>query len=385
MPRYQMEGVGFDGDDQFFNTSLTLQTDPGVTTLRYDYNILGYLDLDIEGDFSLSYRGAPLDRGANIGFTDLVWGAGLRTKLIFIDFGPGFGSFIAPVAGSAIPPLTADNGHVFEEFIALTGVVGTESGVTTGPYATGKEVALRDLFSDDTGGSVVRGGQGNDTLQGTGKKDLIVGQRGADVAFGKKAADTMLMGRGDDTAYGGASDDVISGYAGDDQLYGGTGRDVLFGFADADMLFGQRGTDQLFGGDDTDRLYGGNGTDRLTGGAGDDALFGQGGVDRLFGGDGDDRLKGGRGDDLLYGGNDADSFVFGKGDGADRIVDFRTGADRLLLDDTLWDGTLSAQDIVDDFAKKAEGTITLTFDDGDTLSLLQFGNKGNLVDLIDII
>tara|TARA_B100001094_G_scaffold317019_1_gene358925 strand:- start:2897 stop:4987 length:2091 start_codon:yes stop_codon:yes gene_type:complete len=51
------------------------------------------------------------------------------------------------------------------------------------------------------------------------------------------------------------------------------------------------------------------------------ALFGAEGNDNLVGLSGNDFLIGGQGDDRLYGGLDKDVYVYGKGDGSDRIQD----------------------------------------------------------------
>ena len=70
----------------------------------------------------------------------------------------------------------------------------------------------------------------------------------------------------------------------------------------------------------------------LLGEAGDDWLFGRDGVDRLMGGDGDDRLEGGAGTDALTGGVGRDIFVMeAPGAQMDRILDFNSGEDRILL------------------------------------------------------
>ncbi|MEI2456596.1 MULTISPECIES: calcium-binding protein [Lysobacter] len=75
-------------------------------------------------------------------------------------------------------------------------------------------------------------------------------------------------------------------------------------------------------------LTGTTGDDTLTGGAGDDTLYGldgndlllgEGGNDTLYAGDGDDILAGGSGDDALHGELGNDAYVFGLGDGHDRI------------------------------------------------------------------
>jgi serralysin len=87
----------------------------------------------------------------------------------------------------------------------------------------------------------------------------------------------------------------------------------------------------LLGLDDIDGT--GNGlANRLTGNAGDN---------RLAGGGGADVLAGGAGRDVLVGGPGADRFLFDVTPGAadaDRIEDFRPGADRILLDRAIYPG-----------------------------------------------
>jgi Ca2+-binding RTX toxin-like protein len=55
------------------------------------------------------------------------------------------------------------------------------------------------------------------------------------------------------------------------------------------------------------------------------------GADVLRGHEGADSLDGGAGNDILVGGDDADRFVFEGANGADRVVDFQDGVDRIDL------------------------------------------------------
>lgn len=125
-----------------------------------------------------------------------------------------------------------------------------------------------------------------------------------------------------ENALGGRGDDKIIGNQTGNRLEGGRGEDKLVGMQGKDVLLGAQG-------DDT--LNGGGGRDVMNGGAHDDRLFGGGGRDKLNGGSGDDILVGGAGDDKLIGGRGADVFVFTSGDGADRIMDFYVGQDRVDL------------------------------------------------------
>jgi len=57
----------------------------------------------------------------------------------------------------------------------------------------------------------------------------------------------------------------------------------------------------------------------LNGTSAADTLVGQSGNDTLYGGDGDDTLDGGAGADDLYGGEGNNTYLFGRGDGEDRV------------------------------------------------------------------
>lgn len=134
---------------------------------------------------------------------------------------------------------------------------------------------------------------------------------------------------------GGAADDIIGGGNSGDRLYGGAGLDQIGGREGADKLFGQAGDDALDGGEGDDRLYGGDDADTLFGGDGDDVIFG----DNPNGSDAE---------------GFADLFVFDRDDGFDKVFDFESGLDKVVLVDGT-EYTLSVK----------RGTTTLTY--GDTV------------------
>jgi len=133
------------------------------------------------------------------------------------------------------------------------------------------------------------------------------------------------------TFNGGSMKNEFHGGGGNDSLGGGTDRDRLFGDSGNDALVGGEGNDLLSGGTGDDTLEGGFGNDRLLGGAGDDMLTGGLHDDVLIGGSGRDRLDGGAADDDLTGGGGRDLFIFRKGEGTDRVLDFELGVDRIDL------------------------------------------------------
>lgn len=116
-----------------------------------------------------------------------------------------------------------------------------------------------------------------------------------------------------------------------EEIEGGRGDDLLFGRGGDDLVKGFQGDDLIVGGAGSDRMLGGHGEDLIRGGAGDDVIRGGQGADLIYGGRGGDRLIGGRGPDTLKGGEGADVYVFNQQSGADRIVDFDEGEDRILV------------------------------------------------------
>jgi Ca2+-binding RTX toxin-like protein len=126
----------------------------------------------------------------------------------------------------------------------------------------------------------------------------------------------------------------VNGLGGNDVMFGGNKTDVLVGGSGDDVMLGGGGDDGLFGGQGNDLMFGGKGADNLRGGAGNDRMFGGVGNDVMDGGVGDDTLVGGRGNDIMTGGAGADRFLFNPnqhGEGKDRIVDFKLGEDKIVL------------------------------------------------------
>lgn len=76
----------------------------------------------------------------------------------------------------------------------------------------------------------------------------------------------------------------------------------------------------------------GNGAaNTLSGGGGNDILYGKSGADTISGGDGNDKIFGGAGADALTGGAGNDRFYFDSLVGSDRIGDFASGVDKIVV------------------------------------------------------
>ncbi|MDQ0466776.1 Ca2+-binding RTX toxin-like protein [Caulobacter ginsengisoli] len=147
-----------------------------------------------------------------------------------------------------------------------------------------------------------------------------------------------------------------------DDGWGGNGKiknfENLGGSSFADTLIGDNG-DNIVSGHDGD--------DVLSGDAGADTLQGELGADSLDGGKGEDRLIGGLGDDILTGGKDADVFVFGAGEGHDRVTDFKNNVDHIELS-----GIAGVDDFSDLFFSVVAGNVVVSWGTGDSIVLEGF-------------
>ncbi|WP_421843862.1 Ig-like domain-containing protein [Marinobacter algicola] len=83
--------------------------------------------------------------------------------------------------------------------------------------------------------------------------------------------------------------DVLKTLLGSDEIIeGGDGNDTLIGSGEGERLYGYDGNDDLFGGGGNDLIRGGSGNDTLNGGDGSDTLIDGAGQDTFNGGNGDD-------------------------------------------------------------------------------------------------
>jgi Ca2+-binding RTX toxin-like protein len=241
-----------------------------------------------------------------------------------------------------------------------------------------------DQMTGDNGKDTLEGGEGNDTISGGIGEDKIIGGAGNDLLDGGNGKDTLEGGTGDDTIFGGADKDVLNGGDGNDNLDGGISDDNLSGGAGNDTLTGGTGADKMSGGIGDDTYFVdnnrdlvlevvdlgidlvnssvsfvlGNNIENLTltgtgsvngtgnilaniliGNDGINRLLGLAGNDTISGGGGDDYIDGGFGDDILSGGDGADSFVLNApNQGVDRMLDFTSGIDKLLLSSVSFSG-----------------------------------------------
>lgn len=154
------------------------------------------------------------------------------------------------------------------------------------------------------------GGSGGDDLFGRAGNDILIG--------GEGTANTLLGQEGDDIYIVGATGDTVIEFAGEgaDEV-----QTWLLNFVLRDnverLTYSGAGDFTGIGSSDDNRIAGGNGADFLSGLAGGDTLIGGNGSDQLLGGDGSDRF--------IYNGGET---------GLDRILDFASGIDKIVLSAT---------------------------------------------------
>jgi Ca2+-binding RTX toxin-like protein len=182
-------------------------------------------------------------------------------------------------------------------------------------------------------------GTGNFDGTGNALNNIIIGGSGNDILSGGSGSDILVGGGGDDWLAGGDGDP--------NQLIGGTGDDVYFITARGDSVVENTGggvdrvetnlAQHTLAANVENLTFVGTANFNGTGNALNNTIVGGSGNDILSGGGGSDILVGGGGDDLLIGGEGNDDFLISSLEGTiDRILDFTSGEDQLLLSTSLF-------------------------------------------------
>ncbi|WP_236759713.1 calcium-binding protein [Agrobacterium tumefaciens] len=271
-----------------------------------------------------------------------------------------------------------------------------------------------DVINGDKGNDVLFGGVGNDQLLGGDDNDLIFGGSGndsleggadSDRLFGEAGDDTLMGGQGADELFGGTGNDVLRGNTGNDLLIGGAGNDTYHfvrgdgsdiidaatdrGAGDIEILEfsgGITASELTFSFDDTNLVikFGNSPTDKLTirnflasGSLAEiragtvtltlsDILSratGAESVSETVQSDDGGVVYGGLGNDTLVGSLERDLFVYNRGDGADRILDW-AGAGTLLLarnDELVLTGGITSDEVVLTRSGETNEDLTISF------------------------
>lgn len=245
-----------------------------------------------------------------------------------------------------------------------------------------------DTVIGDGGANWLNGQGGNDWLEGAGGADTMIGGNGNDTYVVNGATDLVtesgtvasnadtvrstmswtlganlerltLTGSGAINGTGNALANLLIGNAANNVLNGGTGNDTLIGGLGNDTYVVNTTLDRIVEGGvaDVDTVHSsvawtlGAGLENLTllgssaingtGNAASNMFTGNTGANTLNGGAGNDTLDGKAGLDVLIGGAGLDTFRFTTAPAAanaDRLSDFLSADDRIVLDDAVFAG-----------------------------------------------
>ncbi|HEY5719450.1 MAG TPA: calcium-binding protein, partial [Gammaproteobacteria bacterium] len=272
-----------------------------------------------------------------------------------------------------VPGFLNQSQRWIERFEFADGSLLPEPATLAAQLVTQNGGALDDLLQGCDGIDVLLGDGGDDTLLGLADADRLEGGSGDDLLAGGPGADLLLGGPGNDryllqqgdgldrlldadgqgrlefgpgiglaaltaqVVWTAAGHRLELGYGSGDRVDIDSALDqpafafALDGAAPATLpalLVDLAGRDGFlahsveggaFPGGAVVAVHGTALPDHLLGSAGSDNLHGGAGDDWLEGASGQDRLAGGPGDDLLHGGSGVDTYLFGAGDGHDRV------------------------------------------------------------------
>lgn len=259
---------------------------------------------------------------------------------------------LPPVAGALEEVATSIGGGAL-----LDGLVG----VSGDPDADGPGLVLDVLgaWNSVKNGSFLADGAARVTLSGFVHADVALGDGGdSSVVLRGAKRGNVLTGGGDDTVaietasnvYGWVNEFRVAAGGGDDTVVVRALDVAAAAAADPTFAATANGAGAFTGADAGALVFAELGT-------GDDIFIALGqSADRVSGGGGDDIIRAGGGSDLLVGGGGDDVFFFAAGDGADTVLDFRPGADRLGF------GLSQAQArALLDAAVEADGATTISY------------------------
>jgi serralysin len=361
---------------------------------------------DIGNDVLLGMDGDDILIGG-FGLNELIGGNGADQYVI--DFASG-SSTIVELAGGGI-----DEVVTFLSAYRLPAYVENLSSGIPNFVGLGNELDNLIKLTDGAGGGTLFGYDGNDTLISTGTASTLIGGNGNDIyQIGNIGDSTVeLLNGGIDTVratqlivglqanvenlvfvdsaahgagVGNLLDNILTGNIGGDALFGREGNDTLIGGAGAaNTLLGQEGDDLYivaalgdsvieFAGQGNDTVqtalasfvlrdnvenltYAGTAAFTGIGSTDGNVMTAGAGADFLSGLGGDDILIGGSGTDIMLGGGGADQYRYAGGEtGLDRILDFTSGSDKIVLLNSYFTPTASVGFVQGNAATTANST-----------------------------
>ena len=315
----------------------------------------------------------------------------------------------------------------------------TNSPVTVGSAVKVINASSRTKAVKITGNKLansISGGSKNDSLYGGAGNDSIFGNVGNDILYGEAGNDTLNGGKGNDSLTGGkgadifvysAGNDFITDYAEEDKISitsgkvstiktsgnnviftVGSGKITVKGGKDKTITYSDSsGKNKKYkyeepSDDETVTLPKTYSKENYTMGDGvftldaskvrlDLKIVGNKFANSIIGGDQNDTLIGGKANDTLFGGEGMDVFVWNKGDGNDKILDYAEEDIVSIKGDTVKSFSASSDDIILTLASKSKITIaggkdkliTYVDDKGEHIYPKIFTTKGKAIALTD--
>ncbi len=191
--------------------------------------------------------------------------------------------------------------------------------IVTGTHI-GKDVLLVDVSILQLATSNVTFADGSRLL--VGDNSIALNDNAGNTLSGTSGRDRLMGLGGDDLFVGGTAGDVVDGGDGFDSIEFKAAAPGPLVVSSGSITIGTSGGMRY---SDVERIVAGNFDDELSGGGGTQNLAGQAGADTLWGGSGID---------TLWGGTGADTFIFRETGivNADKVRDFSSGSDKILLD-----------------------------------------------------